>query len=60
MAGQSARASVLIGAMAECKSVEKPRFDGVIRADERTAKDNFNVKAQLRRETADAQITDSD
>lgn len=60
MAGQSARASVLISAMAECKSVEKPRFDGVIRADERTAKDNFNVKAQLRRETADAQITDSD
>jgi general secretion pathway protein L len=58
MAGQSARASVLIGAMAECRTLEKTRFDGVIRADERTAKDNFNVKAHLRQETVDAQTTD--
>lgn len=52
--GQSARASALIGRVKACRSLVDAQFQGIIQPDEHTGKERFSLRAQLRKETADA------
>ncbi|TWI56678.1 general secretion pathway protein L [Pseudomonas duriflava] len=50
LAGQSQRASVLIGELKKCPSLTGAQFQGVIQPDENTGKERFYLLAHLRRE----------
>jgi general secretion pathway protein L len=50
LAGQSAHAGTLIGALKGCPSVTSPQFQGVIQPDETTGKERFYLLARLNKE----------
>ena len=52
--GQSAKASDLIGRVKACPSLMDAHFQGVIQPDASSGKDRFSLRAQLRKEAADA------
>lgn len=52
--GQSAKASALIGRMKDCRTLSDAQFQGIIQPDAQTGKERFSLRAQLRKETANA------
>ncbi len=54
LSGQSARASALITRMKDCKTLSDAQFQGIIQPDAQTGKERFSLRAQLRKEAADA------
>jgi general secretion pathway protein L len=52
--GQSAKASALIGRTKACRTLSEAQFQGIIQPDEHTGKERFSLRAQLRKEHADA------
>jgi general secretion pathway protein L len=56
--GQSAKASALIGRMKDCRTLSDAQFQGIIQPDAQTGKERFSLRAQLRKETANAPSTD--
>ncbi|WP_342655621.1 type II secretion system protein GspL [Pseudomonas sp. F3-2] len=54
LSGQSARASALITRMRDCKTLSDAQFQGIIQPDAQTGKERFSLRAQLRKEAADA------
>lgn len=54
ISGQSAKASTLITRVKACQTLVDARFQGIIQPDEKTAKERFSLRAQLRKEPADA------
>lgn len=54
LSGQSAKASALITRMKDCKTLSDAQFQGIIQPDADTGKERFSLRAQLRKEAADA------
>jgi general secretion pathway protein L len=54
LSGQSAKASDLIGRVKACPSLVDAHFQGIIQPDASSGKDRFSLRAQLRKEAADA------
>lgn len=54
LSGQSAKASALITRMKDCKTLSDTQFQGIIQPDADTGKERFSLRAQLRKEAADA------
>ena len=54
ISGQSAKASTLITRVKACQTLVDARFQGIIQPDKETAKERFSLRAQLRKEPADA------
>lgn len=54
LSGQSAKASDLIGRVKACPSLVDAHFQGIIQPDANSGKDRFSLRAQLRKEAADA------
>jgi general secretion pathway protein L len=55
LAGQSTKASTLIGQAKGCRTLTDVHFEGIIQPDETTGKDRFSLRAQLAKEAPDAQ-----
>jgi general secretion pathway protein L len=54
LSGQSAKASALITRMKDCKTLSNAQFQGIIQPDVQSGKERFSLRAQLRKEAADA------
>lgn len=54
LSGQSRQASALINQVRNCRSLQNPRFQGVIQPDPQSGRDRFSLTAQLRQEATDA------
>ena len=54
LSGQSSKASALITRMKDCKTLSDAQFQGIIQPDADTGKERFSLRAQLRKEAADA------
>ncbi|QKF52635.1 PilN domain-containing protein [Pseudomonas graminis] len=52
--GQSVKASALISRMKDCRTLTDAQFQGIIQPDAQTGKERFSLRAQLRKEAADA------
>lgn len=59
LSGFSARASSLINSLKGCPHLVDPQYQGIIQPDQDTGKDRFYLRAQLRRETANAPPPDT-
>ena len=59
LSGFSARASSLINSLKGCPHLVDPQYQGIIQPDQDSGKDRFYLRAQLRRETANAPPPDT-
>ncbi|MCF5708061.1 general secretion pathway protein GspL [Pseudomonas syringae] len=59
-AGQSAKASALIGRVKDCRSLDNAQFQGVIQPDSKTGKDQYSLRAHLRQSQQPDQPQQSD